>query len=212
MLQIPDFIQDKFSSYTSESNSGYTFIDNVYITEATVNGLIQFFQANFFSAYGKLVFIKDSYLFDDFSPDKKLRYHISLRYNNAVARGNTDRTLIKESIKLNKHFKIKTNTAEPVLKLQKGNVDHKVFLTLLLEDDDTLTKLKDDSVANLHISIAHFYFATSNDEKINEMIDSVNASLSDLDETLLQKLLELLSQTNTELAQLNGLEKTLVTC
>lgn len=212
MLQIPAFIEDKFSSYTSETHSGYTFIDDIYITEGTINGLVHFVQENFLRDYENLVFIKDSYLFDDFSLDKKLRYHISLSYNNAVVKGNADQNLTKESIKLNKNLKIKTETNAPILKLQKGNVANKIFLTLLLEDNDTLMKIKDDSVATLHISIAHFYFKTTNEEKINEMIKSVNELLSHIDENLLHTFLELLTQVNTELARSNTLDVTLVTC
>ncbi|XBW36292.1 hypothetical protein QEN19_001881 [Hanseniaspora menglaensis] len=214
MSNIPNELIEKYLGYNSIKNPGYCFIDNIFISEKTVDEVLQIVKNVIFDETNSHAFIKDNYLFDSYSLSKKLckNYHITLNYTTGNTATNTEYKTVKENIILEQPIQISKDLNKGILKLQIGNVPNKIFISLILENNEKLLTFKSSTLPTLHISIAHFYFNADFSVDIETLLENANKKLDNLEPTVLNKVLDLISQMNKDLVENNGVEIDMITC
>ncbi|KAL6927584.1 hypothetical protein ACO0SA_004206 [Hanseniaspora valbyensis] len=230
MAEIPKALEDKFSNLNYQHKKGYTFLNNVTVSRKIASELLEFIKKFFFvnEDRSRLV-IKDRYLLDDLDSDldDDIRYHISLKYNNNNNgdddNNNSDdcddsnrddiiNTPTVTKLHLKKSLQVNTDTSKPIIKLLKGNIRTKIFIALILENNEQLLEYKASNVPYIHISVAHFYYNIKNGLTQDEFIEAFNENFIDADPNITNQLIEIIHRFNDELTKNNKSALEIITC
>ena len=223
MVEIPKALEEKFTNLNYQHKKGYTFLNNVTVSKRIASELLEFIKKFFFinEDRSRLV-IKDRYLLDDLDSDldDDIRYHISLRNNNNN-NGDDDNSNNSDDIintptvtklHLKKSLQVNTDSSKPIIKLLKGNIRTKIFIALILENNEQLLEYKAPNVPYIHISVAHFYYNIKNGLTQDEFIEAFNENFIDADPNITNQLIEIIHRFNDELQKNNKSALEIITC